>query len=290
MSRRIVHGDDLLYRFFNQVLPSEPELFTRIPKLLVLSMSVWIPKDVYQAMPVILPWVIRDPSCRGKRSKGKVVEADEWGSPNAKGYLRDDNSLVKGIPRSLMIKSERHPFINGRHLGSEFVASHIWRHNETGTLASRIPMLNTFVPNLVWLPSQIAKLSDKEDGVFQRVLKEISWTLYRDVPLTGRAADVAERSWALLPKPSRTHELLDEELNWFMSTPRFLKTRRKKLDLVVQALDNLSQDLSPPLSLQPSRFRQGLPAVSRTNRNLLRADLQLHQFGIAVEVDSDFRL
>lgn len=290
MARKEIKGDDLLYRFFNQVLPEHPELIEKIPRMLILSMSIWLPKSVYQEMPVLLPWVLRDTACRGKESKGKVIEPNQWGSPNSDGYLRDDNSLVKGLPKSLAISSGRYPFVNGRRLGNEFVASHIWRENLSGTLASRIPILNTFVPNLVWLPSQVAKLSDREDGPFQTALKEISWAVYRDVSLSDRARVVAERSWSLLPRPTNTPRLLDEELNWFVSTPRFIKTRRAKLARVLEALSQL--DLNRPISdkLAPSRYRKGLPSVSLSSRQRLRRDLEIHSDSdpssrISIEVD-----
>ena len=290
MARKEIKGDDLLYRFFNEVLPEYPELIEKIPRMLILSMSIWFPKSVYQEMPVLLPWVLRDPKCRGKKSKGKVIEPDQWAAPNRDGYLRDDNSLVKGLPKSLAISSGRYPFVNGRHLGGEFVASHIWRENLSGTLASRLPILNTFVPNLVWLPSQVAKLSDREDGPFQTALKEISWAVYRDVPLSDRTRVVAEKSWSLLPHPTNTPILLDEELNWFVSTPRFIKTRKAKLARVLEALGQL--DDSQPISnkLEPSRYRKGLPSVSLSRRQKLRRDLELHLDGdrsnrISIEID-----
>jgi hypothetical protein len=290
MVRKEIKGDDLLYRFFNEVLPAYPELIEKIPRMLILSMSVWFPKNVYQEMPVLLPWVLRDPKCRGKKSKNVVIEPDQWGAPNSDGYLRDDNSLVKGLPKSLGISSSRYPFINGRHLGSEFVASHIWRENHTGTLASRIPILNTFVPNLVWLPSQVAKLSDREDGPFQTALKEISWSIYRDVPLSDKAKAIAERSWALLPLPSVQPKLLDEELNWFVATSKFMKTRKLKLTRVHEALKQLENNQPLVSELEPSRYREGLPYISPIKRQKLRCDLELHlndepssQF--AIEVD-----
>jgi len=285
MIRKQIHGDDLLYRFFNHVLPSDPELFERIPRLLIISMSVWFPKSVYQEMPILLPWVVRDPTCRGKRSRGRVVETDQWGAPNSDGLLRDDNSLVKGIPRSLLISSNAYSFVNGKNLGNEFVASHIWRKNQSGVLASRLPELNTFVPNLVWLPSQVAKLSDREDGVFQRALKEVSWGIYREIPLSPRTRLIAEKSWGLLPPPDTVRAVIDSEINWFVSTPRFMKTRKSKLSSVIAALDRISDDLSAPLSLQPSRYRAGLPQVDTAKRMKLRADLSLHDQGLTIEVD-----
>lgn len=285
MARREIHGDDLLYRFFNQVLPREPDLFERIPHLLVISMSVWFPKSVYQEMPVLLPWVIRDPTCRGKKERGRLIRPDQWGAPNSDGYMRDDNSMVKGIPRSLAISSTAYPFVNGKHLGGEFVASHIWREIKPGVLASRLPELNTFVPNLVWLPSQVAKLSDREDGPFQTALKEVSWGLFRDAPLKSNATAVAEKSWAMLPKPRPIRSLVDSEFNWFVSTPRFLKTRRSKLTSVIHALELLAAGKSAPRTLRPSRYRDGLSEVSPHKRERLHADLMMHEQGLRIEID-----
>jgi hypothetical protein len=290
MARREVKGDDLLYRFFNEVLPREPELFKRIPRLLVLSMSIWFPKSVYTSMPVILPWVVRDPTCRGKRAKGVLVSPDAWASPNSDGYLRDDNSLVKGIPKSLRIESSMYTYLNGTHLGSEFVASHIWRENKTGILASRIPNLNTFVPNLVWLPSQVAKLSDREDGAVQTALKEISWSLYRDQSLEGTAKVIAEEAWGMLPQPENIQETLEKEVNWFVSTPLFLKTRKSKLRAVVETLEELADGGIAPPTLRPTRYRTGLGKVESEKRDVLLEDLRVHlgdvgSTGFRVEID-----
>lgn len=38
--KRTVHGDDLLYRFFQDVLAREPELFAVVPHLMVRTMGV----------------------------------------------------------------------------------------------------------------------------------------------------------------------------------------------------------------------------------------------------------
>ena len=276
MARQEVKGDDLLYRFFNHVIVSEPELFEKIPRLLVLSMGIWFPKSVYKRMPVLLPWVLRDPSCRGKKSKGKVVEKDQWGAPNGDGYLRDDNSLVKGIPKSLKIKSESYEYLNGKHLGNEFVAAHIWRENLSGTLASRVPILNTFVPNLVWLPSQVAKLSDREGSKVQNALKEISWGIYRDVALPPGTKTIAENSWALLPKPTDVRAILENEVSWFIDTNAFMKTRHSKLKTVVVALEKLKNGKPIPLALKPSRYRDGLINVPINKREKLLSDLRVH--------------
>src|SRR5688572_17571169 len=98
-------------------------------------MAVWFPVEVYAALPVLLPWVVRDPSCRGSRKNGVVVRPDQWSAPNELGYLRDDNSLVKGLPRALTIRGPKDAHLDGRRLGTEFVASHIWRQTSAEGLA-----------------------------------------------------------------------------------------------------------------------------------------------------------
>lgn len=148
---------------------------------------------------------------------------------------------------------------------------------------------NVFVPNLVWLPSQVAKLSDREDEPFQTALKEISWNIFRDVPLNAGAEDVARRSWALLPTPRPIRPLVESEINWFVSTPRFIKTRKSKLASVIHALEQIGRGQAVPQTLQPSRYRDGIANISASNRERLHADLTLHDRGFVVEVDRSHR-
>ena len=58
----------------------------------------------------------------------------------------------------------------------------------TASLHNRIsgkpddPLAYSFVPNLVWLPSEVAKLTDRQDSFVQRYVQAISTRLYRDYP------------------------------------------------------------------------------------------------------------
>jgi hypothetical protein len=107
---RIIHGDDLLYRFFQEALRSNPELFAAVPQLLITTMALWLPLDTYERWPVLLPWVVRDPKCRGNPRRGIP---DQWSSPDRSGYLRDDNSLIKALPRALTVKGPKESHVHG---------------------------------------------------------------------------------------------------------------------------------------------------------------------------------
>jgi len=75
---KVVHGDDLLYRFFQYALKKEPELFAKVPRMMLEAMGIWFPRATYRVFPVLLPWVVRDASCRGNKLKGIP---DMWGAP-----------------------------------------------------------------------------------------------------------------------------------------------------------------------------------------------------------------
>jgi hypothetical protein len=270
-----VHGDDLLYRFLNQMLSEDDEHLRAVPRLMIQAMAIWFPLEVYRQLPVLLPWVVRDPSCRGRRREGI---ADQWASPDTGGFLRDDNSLVKSLPRSLLINSPgRERGLRGARMGTEFVAAHIWRVVGSAVLASRHPMLNTFVPNLVWLPAQVAKLSDREGGPVQRALQSMAWSLYRDAPVEVHLRDVVEEAWRLLPSPAVIHPVNVNDLNLFVPTARFLTTRHARISLVIDYLERLDQGSPLPRKVIATRYTDGLPGVGQAERQALLRHLRRFQ-------------
>jgi hypothetical protein len=271
-SQRVVHGDDLLYRFFQDALRDHPELFSAVPQLLVTTMGIWLPLDAYQRWPVMLPWVVRDASCRGNPRAGTP---DEWSAPDARGYLRDDNSLIKALPRVLAVRGPAGSHVNGARMGTEFVACHIWRTVRHDDLASRIPLLNSFVPNLVWLPSQISKLSDREAGIVQRTLQAMSYRIYRDAPVEPHLREAVDEAWSMIPQPDvepTPFELGD--LNWFQPTDGFYRTRLQRLGAVVEALASLERNQPIPSRVVTTRYAAGLRSVKRTERRALSEHLQ----------------
>jgi hypothetical protein len=271
-TRKLVHGDDLLYRFFQDGFEQRPELFRSLAQRLVRTTSIWLPLDAYERWPILLPWVVRDPTCRGNRRKGVP---DEWSAPNVRGYLRDDNSLIKAIPRSLTVAGPRGSHLHGARMGSEFVASHVWRVVRHVDLASRHPLLNSFVPNLVWLPGQVAKLSDREGGIIQETLQAMSRAVFRHANVLPRLRSLVEEAWGTLPEPEMDLEPFDPaDLNWFRTTPAFFRTRSARLGSVIAALDAL--ELNQPLGgrVITRRYAAGLPLVSCADRTALRSQLE----------------
>ena len=273
--RRVVHGDDLLYEFFQNVIAEESEAFAAVPLLMLETMGVWLPLDVYAKWPILLPFVVRDPDCRSKPSVGRP---DAWSSPDDAGYLRDDNSLVKGLPRALEIVAPKQRRISGARLGTEFVAAHVWRKvRGTETLASRLPELNTFVPNLVWLPGQIAKLTDREGSIVQQTAQALAWSIYRTVPVAAHLVDLVEESWELLPEPTRAIQPVDtSQLNWFIATPLFMALREQRVRAVIAALRRVRDGLPPEGKVIASRYTAGLSSVPRDGIDKLLPRLERH--------------
>lgn len=272
--KRVVHGDDLLYRFFQDALANEPELFEKVPQMMLEAMGIWLPRATYRDWPVLLPWVVRDPKCRGNKAKGLP---DEWGSPDEHGYLRDDNSLVKALPRSLSIKTSGYASLTGARMGTEFVASHVWREvHGTDQLASRHPLLNSFLPNLLWLPAQVAKLTDREGGIVQTTLQSMAWGIYREAPVAPHLKELVESAWKMIPEPEPV-TISDAALNWFEVTTQFQVTRRRRLDSVIEALERLANGDPLTHKVVTTRYTTGLPAVPAEARARLLDHLKSFQ-------------
>ena len=171
MARKAIEPSNLLYHFLQHDLAADDVwLFHALVARLVVRLGVWMPVDVYARLPILVPYARRDPSCRGSVRHGMP---DAWGSPDENGYFRDDNSLVKGVPRSMMVSSTLEQY-SDRHVTSGFVACHVWREIAGDQLASRNPLTYSFVPNLVWLPAQVAGLTDREGSFAQQFLQALS--------------------------------------------------------------------------------------------------------------------
>lgn len=251
-----IHGDDLIYRFLRDLFTDE-EAFGHVAEALLAATAIWFPTAVYRELPVLVPYVVRDPSCRGRAG-----QLDQWASPDTEGYLRDDNSSIKNIPRSLSIHAPAQKHLNGRRMAREFVAAHVWRvPTDGGVLASRRPLLNSFVPNLVWLPSQIAKLTDLEGSSVQRTLQAMSFARYRNEEVAPHLSEVVDQAWALLPPPSSKLSVVTNDWNYFVPTERFLQLRQERIVSVHSAVGTLLAGKQLTTKVIATRYTEGLPLI-----------------------------
>jgi hypothetical protein len=248
-----IDGQNILYHYLQKnTLREDSEFSTELLKRLLIDLSIWIPPDFYQRLPIILPYVVRDPSCRIRREIGE----DEWGTANSEGFLRDDNSLIKGIVRSFFVKSPCITYYHGLRLGTGFVASHIWgKVNIKGIhmISSRHYMLNSFVPNLVWLPVQISKLTDREGSMAQRLLQVISHTIYREIVLPKAISWL----WEYLPFPEelRSIKIDQTQMNYFVVSKKWIDKRVAGLISEINQISSIEDsDRSRILKIKSHRY------------------------------------
>jgi hypothetical protein len=245
------------------------------PVEVILRTGIWLPQDVYETWPVMLPWSVRDLSCR---SAGGTRE-ELWSSPDPRGYCLDDNSFIKGTARSLTVTAPAGHPLDGAKMAGGFTAAHIWREVGQSVLASRIPLLYSFAPNLVWLPAEVAKLTDYEGQPYQRAAQQLSVALFRDAAVAPGLRAVAEEAWEMIGAPAGSESSVHAQIqaigmNRFLATPAFFRTRRTRVDAVAGAL--LAIEHGEPLhkKVVSSRYTAGLPAVAPAARAELQDWLQ----------------
>jgi hypothetical protein len=211
----MTNGENIIYHYIQKTLlndESNNEFSKELIERLIIDLSIWMPADVYRQIPILAPFVIRDSSCR-KKAPGSPK--DEWGSSNERGLLRDDNSLIKGIIKPFFVDGRRVADYDNKKLANGFVACHIWRKlKNQKKLASTFEKTNSFIPNLVWLPKQISKLTDIEGSYAQNLLKTISYKIYFE---NTNMSEFSREIWGELDNPGiLTKNNIDvSQLNYF---------------------------------------------------------------------------
>lgn len=280
-ARRIkVEGNDVLYHFLQKTLfETDYDQFRELSARMIAALGIWLPAATYQRFPLLVPYAVRDPSCRGNRSKGVP---DQWGSPSETGLFRDDNSLIKGLPRSLAIQNPANPLFHRRFIGTSFVASHVWRVLAGGGHASRDNLTYSFIPNLIWLPSQVSKLTDREGSFVQSYLQALSRRIYGDVELTPELEAIVRPIWGQLtvradvagvslPDPSA--------LNYFEGGEGWISRRTQALQSVIRGLDDQEGGQSNRKIIS-SRYTEGLPQISANARESLSSWLTVYAHAV----------
>lgn len=290
MSRtQTVDGEHVLYHYLQKNL-SETDvwLFQMLTARLVVALGIWLPPEVYSSMPILLPFARRDSSARGNKRTGSP---ESWGSPDAQGYFRDDNSLVKGLVRSLEISSPLENIYDKRRLGKSFVSSHVWREivgaDGLPTLASLQPSTYSFVPNLVWLPAQVSKLTDREGSFVQQFLQALSHRIYSTVPVREELSSLVEGIWARLPIPPIPAAGLPDtaELSFFHCEDSFVETRQNAVREVADAIRHRLAGSEIPRAIS-SRFGTGFRNVGDAELLQLLETISLHSGLPRVEAPS----
>jgi hypothetical protein len=111
----------------------------------------------------------------------------------------------------------------------------------------------------VWLPTQLAKLTDRAGSFAQTYLQTLSYKLYRQAQVPAVLQSVTEAAWGHLPQSDRIPELglpRTEDVSFFHETDQFVKRRR---GVIRQTRDGLATLEDKVLgTLRPSRYAGGL--------------------------------
>jgi len=186
--------------------------------------------------------------------------------PNKYGYFRDDNSLLKVIPRSLPISSPLDKIYPKKKIGKGFVCSHIWRYSvslsdSNNILAGSDADLYSFIPNLVWLPSQVSKLTDREGSFTQLYLQALSYKIYRNVKLPPKLEPIVESVWEKLPPkpviPASGLPAIDD-LTYFNDNEGFVNRRIKKIQEVLNAFEDIENGRKLDAKVISKRYTYGI--------------------------------
>ena len=160
---------------------------------LALRYAVWIPTKTYEKAPWLAPYAVRKGRIRiDDRAPGD--KRDLWGFPDENGCFTDDNSLIKGVFQRRGVRPSNSAYGTGRFKRG-LVCCHVWAGTTTN------PLLFSFIPNLVWLPSSLAPFSDghlaSAPHKVHKTLQQVSCSRYFQHK-TEIAQDRVAEAWTCL--------------------------------------------------------------------------------------------
>jgi hypothetical protein len=250
-------GKSLLYPYLQHDLRvNDIWLFQMLVARLVTSLGIWLSPEVYKVLPIAIPFAARHPHSRGDKANGI---SDQWGAPTPEGYFMDDNSLVKNLVKSLNISSPS-SLLNGKRIEKGFVAAHVWQSKSDGLRSARDPLTYSFIPNVLWLPSDVAKLSDRA-GFTQSFLQALSLSIYRDLEIHPEATRITSEAWDLLPDSERIpQEALPSlaQLNFFHPKSGWLFQRIAAIESIANGLNRVAQGKPLEGKVYSTRYTEGI--------------------------------
>lgn len=268
--KKAVNGNNMVYHIIQKKIvqacdvdnPSDEVKFM-IEQLLLWG-GIWFRPETFEQIPVLRPYAIRDSSCR---KKNPATGKHSWALSNDRGLMRDDNTSIKDIPDSLAIHSSL-PELKGMKLKDTtgFVASHVWIKLKTrAEHACEWECTNSFIPNLVWLPEQLSKLTDRDGSYAQLFLKHLSYQLYGGI---NPAHSMLSGIWAELEnpgiKPVSIYSL--DDLNYFEHRIDWVTRKRNilshELHSIIDILNNPHAVITGVIYNQ--RYTDSLRGVSGT--------------------------
>jgi len=221
---------------------------------LALRFAIWVPTATYAVTPWLAPYAIRKIRLRVEpHAPGEV--RDLWGTPTNEGYFTDDNSLIKPtVLRRPLAQAALGPY-GTSPVSKGLVCCHVWAGTTTD------PLLFSFIPNLVWLPADLARLSDAHSTApphpLHDVLKEVSQQRYRSVVSSADPRRV-ESAWNLLPSPRRADRRVEGDSGNEVAAPSpIIALIAKRIDRLVTFLDGTLSDGPMPKRFS-KRFHAGV--------------------------------
>lgn len=259
---RVAPRDRSLYGFLSAGLrDSEPTTRAAAGALtdrLIERLGIWWSPETYQRMPILTPWCIRDRSVRYDQGP------ESWGAPRADGYLRDDNSIIKKLPLPVTVEApEGHPYA-GRRPWRGFTSCHVWGLDVDGRPSGADPWLYSFVPNLVWLPTAIAPLTDRQGSRVQMMLMQTALYLYAAAPMRPLIEEYSKYAWSRLPAPlPEFGALRADHLAQFTPDAAFYRRRIAYLDQFISGAGSVLATGSLTRKVVCTRYTTGLPLLDR---------------------------
>ena len=130
-------------------------------------------------------------------------------------------------------------------------------------MAGEDPWIYSFMPNLIWLPSWLAPLTDGHESHAQALLQRASVERFASTALDGGAESYVNRNWSLLPHPPAGPDFNTIGMAEFRPDLAFFRRRIAYLTMVINGCDSMLAGNPVHRRIVCTRYSLGLPLLNR---------------------------
>ena len=180
----------------------------------------------------------------------------------------DDNSMIKNYAQGKVVSSKKIQYYDGKKISEGFWACHIWDRLEDETLTNTDNSLFSFIPNIVWLPKELSRLTDHVP-IVKDVLKQLSVHIYGQLRMPNQALQsIVDESWEKLSN-SRYNQVIPKS--------------------ALPAIDDFNTMIIPDRTISRKvrklkKYTKGL--LEHGHGRIVPPDSQVHKYGRTI-VDTD---
>lgn len=253
---------------------------------LVNNCAIWIQPADFRKLPIVYPHKIRRGEKEQQQTRPQSQSQKQEVKWDKRGFILESNPIASQLQKKNIIGG----FLKGEKIkgSSGYIACHIWYKT---TLA---PPLFTYIPNIVWLPRIIARMSDepmeRDSNKLPLILKQFTKCIYQSHNAKKIAlSSIINTIWLELSKEDEDKSKKKIKLSSIPKIKLGDVKSAKLIEKIITNIDNFREKKKPSgkAEVGPEGYLNALYTIIQKSKDSFRdLNVWLSEFSKAISKSS----